>query len=299
MPARLLTATALVIAAITAAVVLGVSGTAWARDNAGNYGHARASTGHGAVSVSAGYASVPTTQAGSPGQGENGSTAPPDPDQLSGCTFAPASQADQALLGVGGPQAGEWETETCTGPHFINPLPVVWVVLAKPQAPVDPAALAQQAAAKLPLPSPSIEMAPPAGAEQLVNLATWLWVGPSAWQPFSATATAGPVSATAMATPVKVVWDMGDGDTVTCAGPGTPYDPSDPSAPSDCSYTWAQSSAGQPGGTYQVTATIYFQVTWAATGAAGGGDLGLVPGPAAHIAVQVAESQALNNTPGS
>jgi hypothetical protein len=178
-------------------------------------------------------------------------------------------------------------------------LPAVWAVLGKPQVPVDPAVLAQQAVSRLPLPSPSIEMAPPTGAEQLVNLATWLWVSPSAWQPFSATATAGPVSATATATPVKVVWDMGDGNSVTCAGPGTPYDPSDPGATSDCSYTWAQSSAGQPGGAYQVTATIYFQVTWAAAGAAGGGDLGLVPGPPAHVAVQVAESQALNNTPGS
>ena len=31
---------------------------------------------------------------------------------------------------------------------------------------------------------------------------------------------------------------MGDGDTVTCDGPGTPYSASDPDATTDCSYTW-------------------------------------------------------------
>ena len=247
--------------------------------------------------MSVGYTSAPTTQPGRPGQSQTGTSDPPDPDKLYGCTFTPVSPADEQLLGVGGPEPGEWESETCAGPGVIDPLPAVWVVLGNPQAPVDPAALAGQAAAQLPLPSPSIEMAPPAGSEQLVNLATWLWVNPSAWHPYSATAAAGPVSATATATPVKVVWDMGDGASVTCAGPGAPYDPADPNATTDCSYRWAQSSAGQPGGAYQVTATIYFDVTWQAVGAAGGGDLGLVPGPAAHLSVQVAESQALNNTP--
>ena len=35
---------------------------------------------------------------------------------------------------------------------------------------------------KLPLGSPSIEMAPPATSEQLVNVSTWLWINPAAWQ---------------------------------------------------------------------------------------------------------------------
>jgi hypothetical protein len=164
---------------------------------------------------------------------------------------------------------------------------------------VNPAVLAQQAESQLPLATPSIEMAPPATSDQLVNVSTWLWINPAAWQTLSATATAGPVSATATATPAKVVWSMGDGQQVTCAGPGTPYDPSNPNASTDCSYTWTQSSAGQPGSAYQVTATVYWQVTWAATGAAGGGNFGLIPGPAAHVAAQVAESQAINNAPGA
>ncbi|MGH9089941.1 MAG: hypothetical protein ACRDZR_00950 [Acidimicrobiales bacterium] len=89
---------------------------------------------------------------------------------------------------------------------------------------------------------------------------------------------------------------MGDGQQVTCDGPGTPYDPSAPDATTDCSYTWTQPSAGQPGGAYQVTATVDYGVTWGATGAAGGGDLGQAPGPAGRVAVRVAQSEALNTT---
>jgi hypothetical protein len=144
-------------------------------------------------------------------------------------------------------------------------------------------------------PAPVIQMAPPVATDQLVNLATWLWIAPSAWQTRSATATAGPVSATATALPAEVVWQMGDGQTVTCLGPGTPYDPSDPNATTNCSYTWPESSAGQAGDAFEVTATIYWQVTWTAAGAPGGGSFGAVPGPAAEAAVRVAESQAVNN----
>jgi hypothetical protein len=179
-------------------------------------------------------------------------------------------------------------------------MPPIWVTNAQAQAsPPTPAAVAQQALSKLPLPAPAIEMAPPPNQEQLVNVSTWLWINRSAWQPLSATATAGPVSATATAAPAEVVWQMGDGHSVTCMGPGTPYDPSDPNATTNCSYTWSRSSAGQPGGVYQVTATVYFAVTWTAAGAPGGGSLGLIPGPSSQVAVRVAESQAVNTAPGS
>ena len=129
-------------------------------------------------------------------------------------------------------------------------------------------------------------------AAQLVGVPTWLWIDPGAWQTADASATAGPVTATATATPSKVVWDMGDGDTVTCDGPGTPYSASDPSATTDCSYTWTQP------GSYEVTATVYWSVTWTAVGAPGGGNLGLQAGPPAEAEVQVTESQAINTPSG-
>lgn len=92
---------------------------------------------------------------------------------------------------------------------------------------------------------------------------------------------------------------MGDGHTVTCRGPGVPYDSSNPNATTYCSYTWTSSSAGQPGGDYRVTATVYYQAAWTAAGAPGGGSFGLIPGPSATVAVAVAESQAINNNPSS
>jgi hypothetical protein len=224
----------------------------------------------------------------------------PNPNQPYGCTYSVGDAQAQQEMGVGGPTPGQWVFPACAGPGVINPMLPIWVTDAQPHAaPANPAVLAQQALSELPLPEPMIEMAPPATSEQLVNVSTWLWIDPSAWQSLSATAAAGPVSATATANPVKVVWQMGDGQSVTCPGPGTPYDPSDPNATTNCSYTWTQSSAAQPDGVYQVTATVYFAVTWVAVGATGGGNLGQVPGPASHVAVSVAESQAINTAPGS
>jgi hypothetical protein len=100
--------------------------------------------------------------------------------------------------------------------------------------------VAAQAAKRLGLGSPTVDMAPPVGYPQLVGVATWLWVAPAAWKTLSASASVGAVTATATATPTKVVWDMGDGDSVTCDGPGTPYDASAPGATTGCSYTWPE-----------------------------------------------------------
>jgi hypothetical protein len=184
--------------------------------------------------------------------------------------------------------------------HGIGTWAPFWVPAPAAGAPpVNPAVLGRQALSKLNLPLPNIEMAPPTDRDQLVNVSSWLWIESAAWRSMSATAAAGPVSATAKAAPAEVVWNVGDGHSVTCRGPGVPYDSSNPNATTYCSYTWPTSSAGQPDGTYQVTATVYYQAAWTATGAPGGGSFGLVRGPSATVAVRVAESQAINNNPSS
>ena len=90
---------------------------------------------------------------------------------------------------------------------------------------------------------------------------------------------------------------MGDGQSVTCAGPGTPYDPSQPDAQPSCAFTYQRSSAGQPGGAFIITVTESWQVGWAATGvpagAPAGGALGAVT-RTSQVAARVAESQAIN-----
>ncbi len=237
----------------------------------------------------------PTTPTTDP---PTGSTAP-----TYSCTSGPINLVGiQELLGVGGPEPGYWAITECTGPGAPPPSQPFWVTTepepappaAAPTTPPAPATVAQQAAKTLHLASPVIEMAPPENAEQLTGVAVWLWVSPAAWQPEQVSATVDGVTASATATPEEVVWNMGDGHTVTCQGPGTPYDASDPNATTDCSYTWESPSATQPSGTYQVTATIEFAVSWTAAGAAGGGNLGVVPGAAATAQITVGEAEALN-----
>ena len=160
---------------------------------------------------------------------------------------------------------------------------------------VDPRALAQEALQRTPLPMPQISMAPDPSIPQLVNLPTFLWIPAGQWRPQTASASAGGVTSTVTATPERVVWDMGQGDTVVCDGPGSPYDPSlpDDAQPSDCTFTYLASSARTADKTFTVTATIEWHVRWSASGAPGGGDLGITP-RSSTTTVRVAELQVLN-----
>ena len=75
--------------------------------------------------------------------------------------------------------------------------------------------------------SPLLASFQSAGAS-VVNLATWLWIDPAIWHSYYGDRLSGSVSATAVATPVWVGWSMGDGGSVVCHGPGTPFDPDEP-----------------------------------------------------------------------
>jgi hypothetical protein len=195
----------------------------------------------------------------------------------------------------GDPGQGTWYLITCPG----TTASLLFRSALGPQGAqpplAQPSALAQEAFATMHLPGPTVEMSPPSGAE-VVNFQVWLWVDPSTWHPISATATAGPVSATAVATPDRVVYDMGNGGQVVCNGPGRAYDPNVPPAqqPTNCSYLYHTSSAGQPNNRYTATATIYWTVRWTAAGAPGGGNLGEVPGDTTSTSVEVDEIQAIN-----
>ncbi len=148
----------------------------------------------------------------------------------------------------------------------------------------------------LPAPRTSVNPSPRA----VVNLPEWLWIDPAIWHDVSVTATTGSVSATATAVPSSVTWAMGDGSTVVCDGPGTPFLAQQPvgSQATACSYTYRQSSFGQPApdgnpndAAFQVTATISWNVTWQAVGASGGGSLpGLTTSETFALPVQQIES---------
>lgn len=179
-----------------------------------------------------------------------------------------------AVLAQAPGESGAWYVYQCSGPGgrdalFRSP---VWIPDGEAPGAValpSPEELAEQARSQLRLPSPVIGSSP--AGTQLVRLPTWLWVDRAVWQPRSATASVPGVAVTATATPTSVSWSMGDGATVTCAGPGTPF-PADgvPEAASpDCGYTFHRSSASAPGERFRSTATVRWRVTWSGAGASG------------------------------
>lgn len=203
-----------------------------------------------------------------------------------------------AVQKVGPPpdEEGAWYVWRCSGRGFTDALyrAPVWIAdgdVPGAEAGPSPAELAQQARDRLRLPSPSVSTSPV--GDQLVNVPTWLWLS-GGFEPVSATAAVPGVSVTAVAAPTAVVWGMGDGATVTCRGPGTPFVAGgDPSAASpDCGHTYRSSSAGQPGAAFPVTVTVRWTVTWS-----GAGDGGTFPDLDSTITTtfRVAEVQVLND----
>jgi hypothetical protein len=207
------------------------------------------------------------------------------------CNWQPETeQAAQVLLESGVPPplvndgpAGpddSWYLATCIG-GSVGPDSVMYLVEAAPGTldTLTPAQVAQMAVADLDLVAPTVSMAP-SGDKAIMNLESWLWIAPADWQPITATATAGDITATATATPHYVVWDMGDGNQVTCDGPGVAYDTSipDQDESTTCGYTYQETSANGPNQQFTITTTVEYDVTWSSVGVAGGGDLGIIPG---------------------
>ncbi len=277
---------------VLALVVAGVQAVAVPRSLA----DATGSDGHGTVRVGASSSKSGTNNPGSHRSG--GSEAAPG-----SCIYELAPPYVARALGIGGPLPGEWLLYGCPGFDlglvtsssnvWMN---VVWVTYATQKAVTKD--LADQAESSITLPSPVIDTDP--AATTFVNLSTWFWVSPSAWRPFTATARAGSVSATATATPVRVEFSTGDGGSITCDGPGTPYDPNEPSSAqtSTCSHIYRLSSANQPSpdgnpddASYVVTAKITWAVTWETVGAPGGGALSpLTTSSTARLRVEQIES---------
>ncbi len=132
---------------------------------------------------------------------------------------------------------------------------------------VNVQALAQQAVSKMGLLGPAIGIAPPPGSKGVVGLPVWLWdnVSATTWGPNSASASAGAVTVTATGSVTQIVWDMGDGQSVTCTGPGEAYQASFGSAQPPCGHTYTQTSAAMPDGQYAINATATWVVNWQAT----------------------------------
>jgi hypothetical protein len=231
---------------------------------------------------------------GTPGR-PGASTAPASSRSGSGgsapvCSYTPEPGLEPSMRAVGygaPPPDAHLYSVTCGGVSawffWLNPAAVP-VPAGGPSA----AVLAQRAYRVLVLATPVIGMSPGPGVAQLVRVPTWLWLDPAMWGPRSASASVPGLSATVTAVPVRVVWSMGDGTTVVCAGPGTRFvaGRSNPYAASpDCGHTYTRA------GPVTVTATVSWRVRWA-----GGGTAGVLPGlvSASSVDLRVVEAQAVN-----
>jgi hypothetical protein len=149
--------------------------------------------------------------------------------------------------------------------------PGVWL----PVGGATPEELAHQALAKIRLDNPAIGITPtPGSAGGLVGLPVWLWTpsGVHTWGPLSASASSGPISVTISASVAHIVWNMGNGHSVTCSGPGTRYAAAAAGSSSPtCGYRYLKPSTSKPGGTFHVVATTTWRVVWN-----GGGESGVI-----------------------
>ncbi|MEU4506204.1 ATP/GTP-binding protein [Streptomyces sp. NPDC024089] len=146
---------------------------------------------------------------------------------------------------------------------------------AGPAAPaIDPELVARRAADAMKLVGPKVA-SPRAAGKYVVGMPMWMWVtrSTSSYGPATATATAGGVTVTATAKVAAIRWDMGDGTTVTCHGPGTPYSADRGKSPSpDCGHRYEHTSAGRPDDRYQGTATATWTLEWTAPALNDGGE---------------------------
>ncbi|WNZ06219.1 ATP/GTP-binding protein [Streptomyces sp. 11x1] len=160
----------------------------------------------------------------------------------------------------------------CSDGGLDNPDGFIVVPEGQPPVPqVDPQELGQRAVDSMTLLGPDI-VSPKAAGKYTVGVPMWMWVNQSAttYGPNTASASAGGITVTATAKVSKIVWQMGDSASVTCNGPGTPYQASEGMAQSPtCGHVYSKTSAGAQNGKFPVTATSTWTIDWQGGGAAG------------------------------
>ena len=115
------------------------------------------------------------------------------------------------------------------------------------------------------VPAPSLDMSPTPDAGGIVNLGLWLAL--AGQDPVTVRAEAGALWAEATATLVSTSWDMGNGDTVTCEGAGTPIVDTDTQDEGPCGYTYRSSSPDYA--PYRMTVTATWAVSYRSSGGSG------------------------------
>ncbi|MCC2594199.1 hypothetical protein LKO27_12355 [Tessaracoccus sp. OS52] len=160
----------------------------------------------------------------------------------------------------------------CTYPGRMAPDIWFWAASADPEEAPDPAVLARTAIETMNLRAISIGSYPhtnerSAESMGVVGWHVWLWVSgasASTFGPITKSASAGGYTVTATAQVTEVVWDMGNGDTVSC-GKGTQYTGmGKQNVPSPtCGYLYEKD------GYYEISATSHWEITWSGIGQTG------------------------------
>ncbi|MFC8428038.1 ATP/GTP-binding protein [Streptomyces sp. NPDC057253] len=210
------------------------------------------------------------------GTGGSGSSEGGDPTDKTVCVYKLADpQPPAGSLDWEGREPGDGAVyeQTCGwgGVDGDTIIRMVWLADLPPQETVDPAVLAQRAVDSMTLLGPDIA-SPRAAGKYTVGVPMWMWVNQSAttYGPNTASASAGGITVTATAKVSKIEWKMGDGASVTCNGPGTPYTSSEGMAQSPtCGHVYSKTSAGAQSAKFPVTATSTWTINWQGGGQAG------------------------------
>ena len=208
--------------------------------------------------------------------------------------------ANPISLGPGAPEWGgddpsEGSLWLCNNPLDGDPLIFFVPNGEAPVVLIDPSILAQRALDQMQLATPDVQTAPQPPDMTYVGLETWLWMGPGQWDTLELTVTAGATSVTVTAAPARATWDLATGST-TCTSPGRAWvDGMSSAAQTDCSYTWLQTSDGQPEDAFPISSTLTYQVDWTCSGACltSSGTLGEVDGLPGGAAIRVGERQSV------
>lgn len=224
--------------------------------------------------------------------------APAGPAAPPTCHYEPdfTYNTSAAVQADGGPSQMAVAREVCPqADDQVVGMPLSFNPVVPPVPGVNIRALVDQASKALIIPLPKVALSPDADATQYVGLPLWAWSPAAAWVAKSVTVSAGGVSLTMTATPVFSAWSMGDGGSMTCQGPGTPY----PSAASgrsprrspDCGWTYSRASVSVPGGLFPVSVTTHWKVVWSTTTGLSGSEPDLAS--SSSLRLRVSEIQAL------
>ncbi|MER6059354.1 ATP/GTP-binding protein [Streptomyces albidoflavus] len=245
---------------------------------------------------------------GRPGSGGGGSGPAPDKGsgtgekaadkEPPGCVYQrmePQPPADSWMWAGHKPGDGAIYEAVCQGERDEEEFAMTIWSADPPEATVNPAVLAREAVDKMLLRGPEIGITPKPGGKGVVGMPVYMWTarGAETYGPNTASASAGGITVTATAKVAKIEWQMGDGTTVTCTTPGTPYKAEYGKKPSpDCGHRYTKPSSTTASGDYHVTATSTWDIDWQVNGGGASGEMTEIRDSAVDITV--AEVQVLN-----